>query len=77
LVTDEIYIRLKNAIKFGDQDQIILFLNGKLSLYNLGKTSVDGNLIHFESCISCDSKLTFDGLTKKYSCETCFCEYQG
>lgn len=77
LVVDEIYIRLNNAIKFGNNDQIVLFLNGKLSLYNLGKTSVDGNLIHFDSCISCNGELEFDMLTKKYSCNTCFCEYQG
>jgi len=76
-VVDEIHIRLKNAIKFGNKEQILLFLNGELSLYNLGKTSVDGNLIHFDSCISCDGPLTFDKLTKKYNCNICLCEYQG
>ena len=76
LIIDEIYIRLSNAILFGENNQVQLFLQGELSLYNLGKTSSEVNIINFDSCISCGDKLQFSSSTKKYTCDTCYCEYQ-
>jgi hypothetical protein len=72
LVVDEIYLRLSNS----NNEQIKLFLDGELSLYNLGKTSSEINIISFDKCISCDGELNFNPLIKKYNCNTCYCEYQ-
>ncbi len=76
LVAHEIYVRLKKAINDGHQDQVKLYLQDKLSLYNLGRTNVECSMITFEFCISCGDKLSYNPSSKKFSCNTCYCEYQ-
>lgn len=76
LLVDEICERISIAIKFNNHDQVKLFLKGELSLYNLGKTSVENHMVTFSQCISCGSELSYNSISKKYSCGTCYSEYQ-
>ena len=75
-VADEIHIRLKQAIAINETEQIKLFFDDKLTLYNLGRSNIEHSIISFDICISCDTKLDYNNLSKKYTCSKCGCEYQ-
>lgn len=75
LIADELYYRVSKVQKNDIHRQILLLIEGKISIHDINKKRTNVTTLPIYDCVSCGEITIYDKDNKKYSCNNCEAEY--